>query len=288
MLEMSIYSNLSEQDLDNLRKLAEQQKEQRGLKIKNIILKQTHNDNLAESLSPITMRLDKVKESTDKLRDIIKENNTLQLAIENTTQPAIENNEGVLYDVELENTLNKMKDNTGFFKSSHDPQRGWMINNYPIKMVGGTKLEIIDNEYNISSGLQKVFTNKSYDTANSMNNMERVIFRDILQKTNYNNRKRQKGPMSGRDRYIQNKLDDDVRKFLILDKQLKGRGVEKNNIPTYIIDIYTRLEVLLGLKLSGLTDTLAEASNLIDEIYKRGEIQTKQQYRNAFNKFCKI
>ena len=64
-----------------------------------------------------------------------------------------------------------MKDNTGFFKSSHDPQRGWMINNYPIKMIGGTKVEINDNEYNITSGLQKVFTNKSYDTANSMNDM---------------------------------------------------------------------------------------------------------------------
>ena len=133
-----------------------------------------------------------------------------------------------------------------------------MINNYPIKMVGGTKVEINDDQYNITSGLQKVFTNKSYDTANSMNDMEKVIFRDILQKTNYNNRKRQKGPMSGRDRYIQNKLDDDVRKILNLDKQLKGRGVEKIIIPSNIIDIYTRLEILLGLKLSGYTDTLTE------------------------------
>ena len=32
---MSIYSNVTEQDLNNLRKLAEQQREQRALKIKN-------------------------------------------------------------------------------------------------------------------------------------------------------------------------------------------------------------------------------------------------------------
>ena len=44
-------------------------------------------------------------------------------------------------------------------------------------------------------------------------------------------------------------------------------------IPSNIIDIYTRFEILLGLKLSGQTDTLTEASNLIDELYKRGEIQ---------------
>ena len=56
-------------------------------------------------------------------------------------------------------------------------------------------------------------------------------------------------------------------------------------IPSNIIDIYTRLEVLLGSKLSGHSNTLSEASNLIDELYKRGKIQKEQQYRNALNKF---
>ena len=55
---------------------------------------------------------------------------------------------------------------------------------------------------------------------------------------------------------------------------LEGEGV-KIIIPSNIVDIYTRLEVLLGLKLSGHRDTLSEASDLIDEIYKRGEIQKK-------------
>ena len=57
---------------------------------------------------------------------------------------------------------------------------------------------------------------------------------------------------------------------------------------TNIIDIYTRLEIPLGLKLSGHTDTLTEASNLIDELYKRGEMQNKQQYRNALDKFSNL
>ena len=54
---MSIYSNVTEQDLINLRKLAAQQKEQRALKIKKRILKQTHDIKLAESLSPITKKI---------------------------------------------------------------------------------------------------------------------------------------------------------------------------------------------------------------------------------------
>ena len=44
-------------------------------------------------------------------------------------------------------------------------------------------------------------------------------------------------------------------------------------VPFNIGYIYTRLEVLLGLKLSGYTHTLTQASKLFDEIYKRGEIQ---------------
>ena len=300
---MSIFSNVTEQDLINLRKLAQQQKEQRALKIKNRILKQTHDIKLAEYLSPITDKLDEddtskklgevIKESTQNLGNVIKENNTPQpaieitpqSAIENTPQPAIENIEGVIYDVDLENTLNNMKGNVGFFKKEERDNGDVFWNGFLVEKIGGNKIKINDNEYNITSGLQKVFTDKSYDTANLMSDTEKVIFREILQKTNYINRKRKKGPMSGRDRNIQNKLDDDVRKTLNLDKQLKGRGVEKIIIPSNIIDIYTRLEVLLRLKLSGHTNTLTEASNLIDELYKKGEIQNKNQYRNALNKF---
>ena len=51
-----------------------------------------------------------------------------------------------------------------------------------------------------------------------------------------------------------------------------------------MIDIFITLETILGLKLSGHTDTLTEASNLIVELYKRGEIQNNQQYRNVLNK----
>ena len=64
----------------------------------------------------------------------------------------------------------------------------------------------------------------------------------------------------------------------------QGEGV-KIIIPSNIIDIYTRLEILRGLKLSGHSDTLSEASALIDELYKGGEIQNIRQYRDALSKF---
>ena len=278
----------------NIRKLAEQQKNQRPLKIKIKTLKQTHDVKLAESLSPITTRLDLVENNKGvKLGDIIKKSQqetpqlaiqntqtqpeTPQLAIENTptTHQPMENNEGSVYAVELENTLNKITDNTGFFKTHYDQQRGWMMNNLPVKSSGGTEVEINDNKYNITPGLQKVLTDKTYKTAKPMNDNGKIVFGDILLKTGYHTRMPSKGRMSGRDKYIQNDLDNDVRKILKLDTKLKGKGVEKIIIPSNIINIYTRLEILLGLKLSGQSDTLTEASNLIDELDKIEEKKTK-------------
>ena len=79
----------------------------------------------------------------------------------------------------------------------------------------------------------------------------------------------------------QNKTFDEN---IIDSDDLQGEGVkfiEASNI----IDLYTRLEVLLGLKLSGHTDAITEASNLFDELYKGGGIQTEQLYRKATNNF---
>ena len=73
---MSMSSNVIDQDLINLRKLAEQQKHQRALKIKNRNLKQSHDIKLAESLSPITKKLDEITDSTKKLVEVINESNS--------------------------------------------------------------------------------------------------------------------------------------------------------------------------------------------------------------------
>ena len=121
--------------------------------------------------------------------------------------------------------------NTGFLKTYHDPQRGWMLNNYPIKMLRGTEVEINNEEYNITPGIQKVFTDTSYNTVKSMSDTEKIVFRDNLQKTDYYKRLPTKGRMSGSDRYIKNDLDNDVRRILNLDTKLKGKWNRKNYHP---------------------------------------------------------
>ena len=68
---MSIYSNVTQKDLFNLRNLAEDQKNQRALKNKTGILKQTYGNKPAENLSPITKKLDDVNESAKQLGEVV-------------------------------------------------------------------------------------------------------------------------------------------------------------------------------------------------------------------------
>ena len=287
---MSIYSNVTEKDLENLRKLANQQKEQRALKIKNKILKQTHDIKLAESLSPITKKLDEVKKTTQELGDVIKESKpeTPQLAIENI-KPISRNSESqtpklVSASDELVKTFSKMNDSKNFFKVIRDAEGNFSWNNKEVIPLGGNRVKIEGEEFNITPEIQKAFTDTRYNFNNTLMDDENVlIFDKILNTLNYDP---SKDSNSKRTKSIKNDLKKGVHKIKNAPLTLQGEGV-KIIIPCDIIDIYTRLEILLGLKLSGHTDTLTEASNLIDELYKRGEIQNKQQYRNALNKFTR-
>ena len=100
---MSINSNVTEQDLINLRRLTHQQKNQRALEMKNIILTQTHDIKLAETLSPITKKLEEVNKSTKKIGDIIRETNSEKENIQEIVPVEI-NSE----DTEDENINNKI------------------------------------------------------------------------------------------------------------------------------------------------------------------------------------
>ena len=294
---MSIYSNVTEQDLDNLRKLAQQQKEQRALKIKNRILEKTHDKKLAESLSPITKRLDLIENNKgEKIGEIIKKSESELPAIENTqaqaetpaienTQaqaetPAIENTQlqsGVLYEVALENTLTNMKEKEkGFFNITEvSGQRYW--NGIPINISGDSRIEIKNKEFNITPNLQNVFTDTTGKSLKNLTKTENKTYKKLLQTLDYKNYRPKQGEYNS-GRYKKTKK-------ILNPNNLQGRGIEKIIIPSNIIDIYTRLEILLGIQLSGHCDTLTEASNLIDELYRRGDINTQRQYHNALNKF---
>ena len=191
---MRIYSNVTEQDLIYLRKLAEQQKEQRALKIKNRILKQRHDVKLAENLSPITKKLDEVKESTQKLGDIVKESNTPHLALGKTlTQQSIEIIEEVIYDVELKNTLNKKKESAGFFNIEERDNCDTFWNGFPIGKNGGNKPKTNEKIHIITPDIRKVLTETSNIPLKKLNDEHRDTFIKISKSLDFKNYKAIRG-----------------------------------------------------------------------------------------------
>ena len=288
---MSIYSNVTEKDMENLRKLANQQKEQRAEKIKNRILKQTHDIKLAESLSPITKEL---KKSTKKISEVIKETNS-----ENENNQEIVPAETELEDESIQTNLralpnssmfsDQMTKTLGRLMSSANSLKiksssGATILGVPIHTLGGDRIQIKDNIYDLTPEIYKALSYTGYDGKTMKNEYDISMINNIMRDLGYTGIGDHK---SFRKTFLTEKLPklvEEIQNRTFDEIDLEGDGV-KIIIPSNIIDIYTRLEVLLGLKLSGHSDTLTEASNLIDELYKRGEIQNKQQYRNALNKF---
>ena len=119
---------------------------------------------MAESFKPLTKKLEDVDKSTEKLEEIFKK--VSQLDIENTqpavenTQPAIENTQnqaGVVYDTSLQNTLKNMEKSSDFFKTHEDQERGWLWNGKTIKMLGGTRVEFEDKEFDLTMISRKSF-----------------------------------------------------------------------------------------------------------------------------------
>ena len=297
---MSIYSNVTEKDLDNLRKLADQQKEQRALKIKTRILKQTHDVKLAESLSPITKKLEEVNKSTKKIGEVIKESNSengnnqelVPVEIESedeniqTNLRALPNSS--MFSDQMTKTFGRLMSSANSLKIKSSPS-GATILGVPIFTLGGDRIQIKDNVYDLTPEIYKALSYTGYDGKTMQNENDILMLNNIIRDLGYTGigdiKSKRKifltEKLSRLVEDIQNRTYEEIRDD---SDDLQGEGV-KFIIPSNIIDIYTRLEVLLGLKLSGHTETLTEALNLIDELYKRGEIQNKQQYRNALNKF---
>ena len=246
-------------------KLAEEQKEQQAIKINNRILKQTHYVKLGESLSPIIKKLDEVKKTTQELGEIVKESKpeTPHLAIANTQTPVIENTS---ISNSLRDTLSFMKTSKNFFKlEQKDGEVFW--NKIPIKAKGGNRISIKNQEYDLKPNVQKNFTYTKLTTKNTDDEDKSTVY-DILKNTGFYSMKPTRGLNSARMKDVLYNLPREIAKIrnpllpAIANESdnLQGEGL-KIIIPSNIIDIYTRLEVLLGLKLSGHTDTLTEASN---------------------------
>ena len=166
---------------------------------------------------------------------------------------------------------------------------GASILGVPFYTLGGDKLRIRDNDYELTPEIYKALSYTGYNSKSMKNENDILMMYNFIRHLGYTcvgDKKSNKKTFFTKTLpklvdEIQNKTFDEI---TVDSEVLQGEGL-KIIIPSSILDIYGRLEILLGLKLSGHTDSLTEASNSIDELYKSGEIQNKRQYRNAPDKF---
>ena len=151
---MSIYSNVSEQDLENLRKLAKRQKNERAEKIKNRILKQTHDIKLAESFSPITKKLDNINESTQKISDVIKESNSNDKL---KTLPISSK-----FSNSMRQMIGSLMNSRNSLKITQDESGRANILGIPIQTSEGDTLKINENYYELTPEIYKALTYTTY------------------------------------------------------------------------------------------------------------------------------
>ena len=188
-----------------------------------------------------------------------------------------------MFSDQMTKTLGRLMSSANSLKIKSTPS-GATILGVPVYTLGGDRIQIKDNVYDLTPEIYKALSFTGYDGKAMKNENDILMLNIIIRDLEYTGIDDHK---SFRKIFLTEKLPklvEEIQNKIFDELDLEGDGV-KIIIPSNIIDIYTRLEILLGLKLSGHTDTLTEASNLIDELYKRGEIQNKQQYRNALDKF---
>ena len=246
-------------------------------------MKQTHDIKLAESLSPTTKTLeDFIKSINESTKQLVKKSDIVD---ENTQTPATEIITGTQ---SLRDTLTLMKKSKTFFKLQENPDGKIFRNKIPIIPQGENRVSFKSEEFDIKPNFQNYFTITRLTTKRMHNEDKLIIFNILKNNGFYDNNTKIGMKFTGMQVALYNLPKELVEiqnpPLPAIENDLQGEGV-KIIIPSNITDTYTRLEVLLALRLSGHTDTLTEASNLIDETYKRGEIQKKQHYRNALNKF---
>ena len=159
---------VTEEDLINLRKLVEHQKNHRALKIKNGILKQTHDVKLAETLSPITKKLD---ETSKKIGVLNKKSNSENKMFQEIIPVEIDsdNSEGdntklnrrslpnssIFSELITKTPVSLMSSSNSLRIKAFPP--GPTILGVPIYFLGGDTLRIRDNYYELVQNYVKPY-----------------------------------------------------------------------------------------------------------------------------------
>ena len=186
-----------------------------------------------------------------------------------------------------------MNDGKRFFEVIRDLEGKFAWKGHDFVPLGGNLVGNIDEDYDLTPEIQTAVTGTRYKINNiNIDDEYALNTNKIPESGDYDRAIDSNSNGLNLLKMISKKRVDIILNLLLTiapieneeeSDDLEGQGIGKIIIPFNVIEIWTKLEVFLGLKLSGHTDTLTEASNLIDDLYKRGEKQNEQLYRIALD-----
>ena len=133
---------------------------QLALKIINRISKQTHDVELAESLSPVSKKLDEVKKSSQKLGDVIRESNS------NDKIKALPNSSK--FSNSMKHMIGSLMSSRNSLQLTQNELGRANILGVPIK-ISSDSIKIKENIYNLTPAIYRALSNSLY-TVNTMKN----------------------------------------------------------------------------------------------------------------------
>ena len=201
-------------------------------------------------------KLEEVDKSTRKLGEVFEKTSQLATEILKATLRSSQSQTAKLVAAsdELVETFTKINASRKFFEVKQDPECKFPWIRHDIVPLGGIRVRINGEEYDLTPEIQTAFTDTRYKFNNSISDDESVLtFDNILESLDY---KRTKFSNSKRTKTIKKELEKRADKILnppipiqaVENKEgsdnIQGEGMEIV-IPSNIIDIWTRLKVVL-------------------------------------------
>ena len=165
-----------------------------------------------------------------------------------------------------------MKRGNFFLKLEEKPKGEVFWNKVITKPAGENRNDLDDKQYNIRPEIQNHFTKTKATTKVLNNNSKKTVYnilKDVAFYDMNHTRELKSARIKDAIKYLPNTINSIINPPVLLpaieniedsneDKSdnLQGEGIEKTIIPSHILDFYSRLDVLLQLKISGQTYTL--------------------------------
>ena len=152
-------------------------------------MKQTHDIELAESLSPITKKLDEVNKSTqESLTPINEKLDTINKSTQKTGNIIKESNSEneIISSILLKNAFNSLENTSTSLILNKDENDNYSILKSVIKYLGGYKILVNGNIYEFSPEIHKSLSRSKYTGKSMKNEDDKKKFYKFLTDIGYN------------------------------------------------------------------------------------------------------